>query len=416
MSALFKIFRASAKETKLAKIESAIAKYGKTLEVATPLRNLTRDVDGIVRIGGEAAEEVSRLLRSGYIDKAASHIYTVKNVPSVLRSKLVSDVVDLPAFKLGETARSTEKLKDFLKADMSAADYATLSGEAKYTAGAAEAVAKRSVRFKSYLDAITAKRVLSMTGAAVVVTAGVSAVVYAVEQHRDSMNGCMRYTVVNGNMQVCKVVECSCNGQIMSGKGTPNAPLCSSDVEVPAGMRDTTNCSERAPGSGYGCVKCPIVAPDTTADGETLDSLEDGNAPTVEDDVVTYVCNQYSFLDALGDATSSGVLDTINTVKDTIVKPGGELLKTVFGALKYVAIGAAIFILIFISFWGYTTIRKKQAETTNVENEGRSSVSDDEEDDDAVSGVTDTTSLLSNRSRRSRQLPRPASPMQFSVS
>lgn len=350
---LFKVLKAASREASVLKIDSTLSKYSKALDTSLIARN-AKKIGTLTKIGDEAAIDLSKMLKFGDVDRAATKLFEVKSVPKILSNKLTSEVSDLPAFHMGNVDRSTEKLTNFIKSDMTPSNAAKLA-DPNFKGDVAEIV-ESSPKLKASLNSLNGKKLASFMLLGAAVGGGIAYTIEVVQKHRDKMSGCFRYSMVNGKIAVCKVAECSCLDGNMLVSDQSN--FCGVDVDIPPEMRRIGNCKEQTT-SGYGCVKCPI--PDS---GKITENLDDESSLTdlSKEDTVEYRCVYASFFNALGDLVHESVDSTIDAANQNLVKPVSDLIKTLFTVFKYLVVVFGVILTIGAIGWGIFKLRAKSIE------------------------------------------------------
>lgn len=348
---LLKIVRAANVETKLVNVTKTFEVLGRELRVASDASHITHDaIDGI-KFGGTSAADIVSDLKYGRINKALRSVFNLSEVPIELERKFSAEVNHLPSYHLGRAEKAAEEFKAVLTKDVSAADLEKLtSADGKVT----KEIVERNSRIAAILKYLKGKKLKSLM-VGTVLFSGASYVLKAVENHREDISGCFRYSVVGGALSVCKVAQASClDGMFVAG-GHHN---CAALDNVPAEMLNVNNCINF---KGRGCVKCPLdpvnelktsasLAPEPKS-GALL--VNDNNRDDTHDNVV-YKCSTPSFLDALADL----VYDRVNDAASYAQQFGNEITSfaiTILNVLKYV--GMAMGFILVLGAFAYVLTR-----------------------------------------------------------
>lgn len=303
-------------------IVNALNVFGSSFKLIVPFAHVVRDQSNILKFGSKSVYEVLHLIKTGEIDDAIRHIYNVQNVPKPMSRKLYLEISHLPIYDLNEHQKSALQLKNKFT-DLDAKNVKISDVE-------------KNSSLRRMLNYMSSKKFVSFTGIKVAIGVGAIAAYFAIKNHQKKTTGCLRYSKVNGQFNVCKVAECSCeNGEMMIDK---YAYHCGPNVPIPKEMRQPDNCKNV---TGIGCINCPI---EKELENET--NIDDDD----EDESVFYKCNVPNFFDAAADILNTSVDSTIRAVVN-FGSEIGSFINIVIIVAKFMIIAIPV---IFMTFWTYS--------------------------------------------------------------
>lgn len=329
---LYRLVGAAIKESEFAKLATKFEKYGESIKVST----LTKfsGIGSNLRFGEKLAVDVERGLKTGRFD-VVKDIYQIEgSVNPQITQILANEVKHLPSYKIGQVEIGVEKMLPTIK-------------DSKFVSSTApeltEDAVKSSNKMSAVVDFLKGKRFKSLSAGTITLGVTAAAVIIVINQHREKMSGCFRYSVdANGEMKSCKIILCSCkDGQI----NTSAAELCTTyNPDMNGGKCEET--------TGYACVNCP---PEKVLNDERA-SIDDENMLN-GDETYFYKCNTPSIMDAVGDIVGEGVDRVVKVVNSTVDGATGAL-NTLLASLKYVIMAVAVAIVFGVVYYIYNTVVK----------------------------------------------------------
>lgn len=336
MGKLFRLMGAVSKEAEIAKVASAVEKYGaSTLKLDFGLVNAISLEDKIMKIGGVSTRQLEKELKLGNVINSIKTVFKVQEVSTAMEVKVLSEVYDLPSFHIGRVERGTEKLKSAMNG---APDFENIV-DPKFTGKLTEDMVNKSSKLQAALKYIEGKSFKSLTFATVVVPVGLVYAIDVINKHRSKLSGCFRYTMTGGVVTACKVANCSCLD------GSPNVNTHSGVVfcnnsSVPDAMKNPS-CAGT---TGYACVSCP---PENHGENTLANVDDEASLDAVSsDDLIYYKCITASINDAIGDIVNENVEDLVSTVED-VKEAVSDFLSTLVKVGIYILYGFAFFLFVY---------------------------------------------------------------------
>lgn len=336
-------------------IKSAFESFAKTgLKLEDfKLAKITREANGTIQLGNRTTRQAINLMKFGEFEKIIPHIFGIKNLPTPMMLKLSKEVEHMPQFHLGLHNTSVGKMKTIAKKEL---ELVKFDGAANIVEKDLEASTKMSA-IVNYMKDKTFK---SLTLKKIFIGTTAFAIVNYVNDHRDAMSGCIRYEMIDGELNSCRLIERSCkNGKLLTDY---NKSSCKTKDEFLMPLSDI-NLDVGCSGIVNGCLNCkkkngmsPVT--DDTKGNLPQDKLDDAleDEDDNADDTVYYTCKSPSFMEALADITHS----QIDTITDFLVDKGRKLnsiINIVLSFLKYSLIVGGILTIIFAIFYTYQKIK-----------------------------------------------------------
>lgn len=335
MSKLFRILGAASRETEILKATKALESYASaSLKLSEATVNSLARVDNILRIGEKAVPDLISDLKAGKVTEAAKTVYKIPYVTDEIKTKLIDEVKDLPAYHVQKSESGARELAYSMR---DAPNYEKLS-DPKFTGELTEEMVNKSSKVKYIIDYLKDKSFTSFTLKTVAFTAGTIFAIGEINKHRAKLSGCFKYEVLDSTTVACKVTNCSCrDGNILDSAFAVSACAVSS---LPEEMKNVT-CKDVV---GFGCVQCP---PTSIKDSDGYGSLSDSTSlsePSAQDKVY-YKCINASIIDAINDIVSGEVNELARNIGD-IKEAVGGFLEKVLEFLPYLFYGAGAFLFV----------------------------------------------------------------------
>lgn len=262
----------------------------------------------LATIGVHNVETVSRRIKMGYMGDL-THVYEIPSVPKKLEYETLNDVKKLPAYKVGESERFGETVKNKIKEKSRPGQLDHLDrpeGELSLKD------LDNSPPLKKLCEFLRGKRLRSLIGTTLVIGGTTALVVSFLNEHRKTLSGCIAFRYVNGVFKGCKIPTCSCVDGSTNTHFSTNYPQCDNSVLslLDGDMLNPANC---AGFKGTGCVQCPSAKlvqnknKNPNASDEELDVVD----PI---DLVHFQCLTPTIWEALSDVLDSVGEAAINVI------------------------------------------------------------------------------------------------------
>lgn len=342
---LIKILRKALKRSEPAELVTDLNRYGKSFSVVSRTDDIVTQT-GMLKFGEKSIFEVIGLLKFGRFDEVGKHIFNIDKLPTSMKTRLAKEMHEMPSFHVGRHADDVKNMETELKHIFADADLMMVRSRDNRRPLTLAHV-KENGGLTELLTYMYSKRFYSFSGRIVLVGGSLLAAINVINTHREQISGCFRYTVVSGEVSVCKVAECSCiDGRPMAS----NELLCDANVSIPADMKQMDNCNAFR---GVGCVKCPMVSMDADGKVQSAASGDSGALCSVDSDKVFYKCNTPTITETIGDLLNKNIGEAIMHVKNTNVALG-SFFHTILFTVKYALIA---FILLVVILWAYRKYR-----------------------------------------------------------
>lgn len=328
---LYRILGASSKVKTFEKIESALANYATTLSNGVKIKGFS-GVGKELKFNGLGVLEAEKALKKGDLS-SLNKIFEFDGVISPqVKSVINNEVKNLPSYKVGQVEGKVSSLKSNKIPQELTIPGKDLSVDEVLKTG----------NGNSLINYLKGKSFKSITLGTIVFGTSAVAIVAIINKHRSEMSGCFKYSVINGLLTSCKVIECSCKDGVINT--TSSISTCAAPENMKGG-----DCSKT---SGYSCVNCPspIVEDELRGDLDNLESLN-------QDETIYYQCNDPSFIDAVGDIINDK-MDDLGNILNVLNETGKGFLGWFTRNIKYIGIGIIIAILAIIAAMAYSVIRK----------------------------------------------------------
>lgn len=347
---LLKLLRKALKRSEPGELVADLNHYGKSFSLVSRSDDIIKQTN-MLKFGEKSIFEVIDLLKLGRLDEVGKHLFKIDKVPNTMKMQLTREMQEMPSFRVGKHAGDVKNMELELKHIFADADLTARSRNDRRPLTMAHVM--KNTGLGELLAYMLRKRFYSFTGRIVLVGGSLLAAINVINSHRETISGCIRYTVKNGNVSACKVAECSCiDGRPM----TANEFLCDENVSIPAEMKKLDNCQGY---HGIGCVKCPI--PIDSGEGAQSAASRNFEASTsVEIDKVFYKCNTPTIAETIGDLLNQRIGETIKHVKNANMALGSFFHPILF-IIKYALVAL---ILLTVIFWAYRKYRKSNNNIT----------------------------------------------------